>query len=263
MIAPVKNLQFLASDDTILIHTVESPVHVGVSIIGAPPRVAGGTNIYDSKQSFRGLPGQPPDWIRIGVPFYAQHSKETNCHTGAQTCVKRYLIVGISEKYKNHLYIARYQENVDLAVCDHETNLQQLQYSSNRTLAAFLAGYRPRSNSIGTILAMTKDGTRIAAANWNCIVIWTICPDMLSQGPYDAYFPPRDFNKPRDLGRIRPVLLPSQGVVYTMQWTDRDNLFAVTDRGIAKWYVGHLKAGRRDSELFVRPPSSSSSRSQH
>ena len=70
---------------------------------------------------------------------------------------------------------------------------------------------------------------------------------MLDRGELQQYFPPRDYNIRKGLGRSRPTLLSSEGVVYKMFWTNETQLYVTTDQGLAKWNIGHMSVGRRES----------------
>lgn len=104
----------------------------------------------------------------------------------------------------------------------------------------------PRS-SLGTVVAISPKGTKLAAATWSRVLMWSFSPKLLVQGGLQHYFPIRDFNLRKGFGRLRPTLLSSEGVVHNMQFTDETHLYATTDRGLVRWDVGHLSEGRREN----------------
>lgn len=69
---------------------------------------------------------------------------------------------------------------------------------------------------------------------------------MLHQGGLEHWFPAVDFNKRKELGRLRPVRLKGEGVVYGLVWVGETTLYAVTDGGLVRWETGHLAEGARE-----------------
>ena len=194
-------------------------------------------------------PDEPLAWLHLGLPFFGEHSAATHVSTGEPFCMKTYLLLGMSSNCINssaQLFVIRWSCDNDINSCDHRIDLNSTMNHSGGRVVALLAGWKPTSSSLGSVVAISSDGHRIAAARWNLVLIWTICPDMLSQGPFEPYFPARDFNRRKDFGRIRPVRLPAQGVVHSLHWVDRENLFALTDRGLIRWYIGHSRSGKRE-----------------
>jgi len=106
--------------------------------------------------------------------------------------------------------------------------------------------WKPRS-SLGTVVAISPEGTRLAAATWSRVLMWSFSPRLLLQGELQHYFPTRDFNLRKDFGRLRPTLLSSGGVVHNMQFTDETHLYATTDQGLVRWDIGHLSDSGRDN----------------
>lgn len=101
-------------------------------------------------------------------------------------------------------------------------------------------------SSLGTVVAISPKGTRLAAATWSRVLMWSFSPGLLLQDELQHYFPMRDFNLRKGFGRLRPTILSSVGVVYGMQFTDETHLYATTDQGLVKWDIGHLSDGRRE-----------------
>ena len=95
-------------------------------------------------------------------------------------------------------------------------------------------------------MAMSPGGRRIATANWSNVLVWSIEADLLHQGALETYFPKHDYNAEKNIGRLRPVKLPSEGVVHSLLWVNEAKLYAMTDRGLVKWNVGHMCSGDRE-----------------
>lgn len=69
---------------------------------------------------------------------------------------------------------------------------------------------------------------------------------MLHQGGLEHWFPKVDYNARKGVGRLRPVRLRCEGVVYSMVWVGETTLYAVTDRGLLRWECGVLAEGGRE-----------------
>ena len=77
------------------------------------------------------------------------------------------------------------------------------------------------------------------------ILIWSLDPNCLHQGGLEHYFPAVDYNSRKEIGRLRPVKLKSEGVVHSLCWVGETTLFAITDRALVRWDCGHLADGAR------------------
>lgn len=102
------------------------------------------------------------------------------------------------------------------------------------------------TSSLGTIVAISPRGTRIAAATWSRVSLWSLDPSLLLQGELQHYFPVRDYNTRKGFGRLRPTPLSSEGVVHSMAWSSETLLYATTDQGLVKWDIGHMSQGERE-----------------
>ena len=131
--------------------------------------------------------------------------------------------------------------------CDHVIDLEGGRRLPSWKALALLAGYREGTSSLGTVVAISPRGTKIAAATWSRVLVWSLNPTLLHQGELQHYFPVRDYNSKKGFGRLRPTLLSSEGVVHSMLWTNETQLYAATDRGLVKWDMGHMSDGERES----------------
>ena len=161
------------------------------------------------------------------------------------------------------------------ALCSHAVNLDAGRRSSSWTALALLAGWKPGTSSLGTVVAISPGCTRVAAASWDRVLVWTLDPGLLHQGSLETYFPACDWNRRKGLGRLRPVrlqagiggkgwaggiggdgtgggragkeLVGAKGdVVYGLTWVCETTLYAVTDRGLVRWDVGPKAEGGRE-----------------
>lgn len=112
---------------------------------------------------------------------------------------------------------------------------------------ALLAGCRSGSSSLGTIMAISPKGNRIAAADWDRVLIWAFDCNMLLQDELEYYFPPRDYNVKKRIGQLRPTSLSTAGVgvIFHMLWVTESNLFAITEHGLMQWDLGCLSKGEQ------------------
>ena len=193
----------------------------------------------------------------IGMPFSAAHSYSDTTYSitvdwnAVPMCENSYLALGMT-KYRrassNHpdVFIVQAVAMVSPTDCEHRSNPEEGRKAHSWKALAFLAGYREGASSLGTVIAISPGGTRIAAATWSRVLVWSFSPKLLHQGELQHYFPTQDYNSRKGFGRLRPTLLPSQGVVHSMLWTNETQLYAATDQGLAKWDIGHRSEGERE-----------------
>ena len=169
----------------------------------------------------------------------------------ALMCQVSYLALGMNENRKGspqhpYVFIVGADTSVLSTDCDHSANLELGRKLRSWRPLALLSGYREGTSSLGTVMAVSPKGSKIAAATWTRVLIWSLDPRLLHQGELQHYFPTCDYNPRKGFGRLRPTLLPSQGVVHRMLWKDETQLYATTDQGLAKWDLGHMSDGERD-----------------
>ncbi|SLM38582.1 F-box domain [Lasallia pustulata] len=191
--------------------------------------------------------GRDWDCYAISMPIHSLHERNMTVPDRLDPiCRISYLAIGVS--MDNHdAFIVQTEVNRPSASCDHTAELEQgrrlgIQWNA----LAFLAGWRQGQSSLGTVMAISPGGRRIATADWSKVLVWSIEPDMLHQGALETYFPAHDWNAQKTIGRLRPVRLPSVGVVHSLLWVDEAKLYAMTDRGLVKWNVGHMCSGDRE-----------------
>ncbi|KAL9124122.1 MAG: hypothetical protein Q9217_006518 [Psora testacea] len=191
--------------------------------------------------------------VLIGTPFHASHSSEVTVDWDPSPhCSTSYLALGITEhSYGSdhpNVFIMQQEIYKRSQDCDHLLNLEAGRGPVFQWKAlALLAGYRQGSSSLGTVMAISPEGTRIAAARWSRVYLWSFDPKSLLQGGLQIYFPPQDYNARKGIGRLRPTILPqSRGVVHSMIWTNEEHLFAITDRGLVKWDLGWMCDGEKE-----------------
>lgn len=192
--------------------------------------------------------------FNIAYPFHGTHSSFPAGSEKGPFCVKSYLALGIRDDTRSpsfvdpvrYLYILHYNSDYTPTICNHEIDIDTHLPNPQWTIVALLAGWRQNSGSMGSILEITPGCNRIASTDWDRVLVWTFDPEPLHQGGLEHYIPPRDYNARKRLGRLRPIMLPRHGVVHALKWTDDDTLFALTDRGLVKWYIGSSASGKRN-----------------
>lgn len=191
--------------------------------------------------------------FEVGMPFYGIHTYSAFVDRQSMpVCQITYFALAISKTLNQNghkdVFIVHADSFLSVGSCDHNIHLDKGRKSSNSwTAVCLLAGFRQCPSSLGTVIAISPGGTRIAAANWSRVLVWSVNPRLLHQGDLQHYFPARDYNMRKSIGRLRPTLLPSEGVVNKMLWTNETQLYATTDQGLAKWDIGHLSEGKRET----------------
>ena len=201
------------------------------------------------------------DWSKDGVrekcvirmPFHETHSSgltvdgDTSSH-----CASSYLALGITKRMYGSGHPCAFimqKETLKLSQdCDHLIDLDVGKKSSGEWKpVALLAGYRQGSSSLGTVMAISPNGSRVAAATWSRVCVWSFEPESLIQGDLHLYFPAQDYNARKGFGRLRPTVLSApEGVVHQLIWTKEESLFAITDRGLVTWDLGGVSTGERE-----------------
>lgn len=184
----------------------------------------------------------------VSMPFYGWHREVTvqdESWSDMEMCCMSFLAIGIDHNVPPNAFIVLGEELIDEEYCDHHIDLDAGRRAPSWKGIGLLAGWRQSSSSLGTIMATSPTKNRIAAAMWTQVLVWSFKPLHLCQGGLQYYFPARDYNPRKGLGRLRPVLLPSAGVVYSMSWTDESTLYATTDQGLVRWEMDHMCQGWR------------------
>ena len=194
--------------------------------------------------------------MNIGTFFHGIHTLDVTsslAHGTDRFCAFSYLACGVvdptcleSRDIEQCLYVLTCRTVVPMSSCRHSVYLDSFFHPPIQwTPVAFLSGWQPNQGTTGSILETSPGGTRIASAAWKRVLVWTIDPYQLYQGDLAHYYPPRDYNAAIGYGRIRPIEVPSQGVVHTMKWVDDNVLYAVTDKGLISWDLGPEASGKR------------------
>lgn len=252
---PIHDVQFVCNDRKINLYGLGHPIHGWFTTTTDPSE-----DEFTPPWSNSGLvhlesmkPVIHVDYFAVGMPFHATHYDQVDVSwQSALVCWTSYLALGYGKSHSQgsgdghpDAYILQAETPV-INSCDHRVNLDDGRTLGTWKAVALLAGWRQGTSSLGTILAISPEGTKIAAATWNRVLVWSLHPKLLHQGELQHYFSVRDYNTRKAFGRIRPTLLSSEGVVHKMLWTDETCLYATTDKGLINWDMGHLSDGERD-----------------
>lgn len=117
-------------------------------------------------------------------------------------------------------------------------------------------------STLGYRIAVSPKGYRIAIASWKTVRVWAIDPMAfldpsysLSGGrgvPGDFFYTERcgwQYYKTEDIVNgcveLKPIELPSVGVVYGLEFHGEDELWGWTERGLCRWNFGASGTGER------------------
>ena len=246
-------MNFVQNDSKLLIHSAAIPVHSHCRFFdrGAEDEPCISST---SRVNTNGLDGSTR-LFNVGTPFHGAHFSNVALADETQAvCVKSYLALGLADetRYKipecgiHYLYILQHDAISRPNLCKHSVDLDRDFPHAHWIPVALLAGWRQNRGTMGSLLEINPRRNRIASAAWDQVLFWTFDPEPLHQGGLEYYFPPRDYNARKGFGRIRPIMLPHQGVVHAMKWINDNVLFALTDKGLVKWSIGSLALGRRN-----------------
>lgn len=186
----------------------------------------------------------PYPLFSVGVPFHEKHTTGVAVDWDPEPqCERGYLALATTDddqctpESDQSLYVFKKYTFSPPDECDHLIDHEKGRNLSRGCIpVALLGGFKQGASTLGTVVAVSPGGSRVAASLWNNVYLWSFNPGMLLDGALELYFPPRDYNRRKGFGRIRPSLLSiAGGVVHSMRWVGEGILFAVTDRGLSKW----------------------------
>lgn len=190
----------------------------------------------------------------IDIPFFGTHESQTR--NGLQICQWQYLAFGIATHREEGWTVAcllKSQASCSSRNCGHVLNLDRGRRFADWTVVARLWGFRNPTNSLGSIVASSKRGTRLAVANWNFLYVWALEPNALIDENANGYYPPSWQSSASDMVELRPIMLPLDAVCFKLFFAEgEDELVAITDKGLKYWDLSTMGHGRRiTQELAV------------
>lgn len=183
------------------------------------------------------------------MPFRGSHQAVSPCG-GTQFCQYTYHAIGTTKAPSSAIaFILVSGYHVPTSICHHRVHLEATRSHVGWTPVALLAGWRLGGSSLGTVMAVSPAGNRIAAATWDRLLIWTFDGDLLRPGELQRYFPVRDYDATAGLGQLRPTKLStdSAGVIYDLRWASESRLFANTPAGLVEWDMSISSTGQRQT----------------
>ncbi|KAJ5929691.1 hypothetical protein N7454_006641 [Penicillium verhagenii] len=188
----------------------------------------------------------------IGIPFFAAHEQIVG-QDGTIRCCWQYLAVGIATHRVKHWSVAcvlRSSASPMSHNCGHVVNLDRGRRLNNWEVVALLEGFQETSTSQGSLIATSRQGTRIVIASWKTVSIWALEPKALTDG-LDYQFYPVSWYTAEGYPGLRPAVIELDAVCSQLQFTENENeLVAITDRGLLSL---HLKPDGRGIQWIDSP----------
>jgi hypothetical protein len=196
----------------------------------------------------------------VDNPFYGKHETFQDHIRGRRWCTSSYLALGVMVSWGNTvsesplavcvIRARRARRTHNSEWCDHGVDLGgSLARSFNHDVVGRLWGYHGAPmTSLPGIVAHSENGTRIAIAEWDKILIWALNGDVLMDGEassryYDMVWDQRFCH---DHVVLKPILLKAGSVVRQMAFGRHDNeLVALTSSRLQIWHLGASGTGRR------------------
>ncbi|KAI9872995.1 MAG: hypothetical protein M1830_000955 [Pleopsidium flavum] len=191
--------------------------------------------------------------VLISMPFHYDHVSNIPLFTPIPSfvCRTRFLALAMTyERDDKQAFIVQTVQETMVNACDHQPKLDSGRRSRHWTSRARLDGFKHGHSSLGSIMAIAPNGTRIAISDWSDLRVWALDPSALQEDQSYLHFPARDLCPKSEIAILRHVKLPSQGVIHSMCWQDEDKLYAVTDQGLVRWDVGHKAYGKGQAMSF-------------
>ncbi|KAL6231775.1 hypothetical protein BDW75DRAFT_219331 [Aspergillus navahoensis] len=189
----------------------------------------------------------------IGVPFFGTH--ETRDVEGLAVCRWIYLSLGIATHRKENWTVAcllRSEASCRASNCRHILNLDRGRRLRDWGVVARLYGFRDSKDTLGSKVATSPKGTRIAVTNWNVLYIWALEPGALINMDPENYYHPSWRSSSTGQIELRPIVLRLDAVCFQLRFTEKeDELVAITDRGIMLWNLTCARGSRICQELAI------------
>ncbi|PWY69816.1 hypothetical protein BO94DRAFT_560656 [Aspergillus sclerotioniger CBS 115572] len=196
----------------------------------------------------------------IGIPFYGTH--ETRVQDGFARCHWKYLSFGMATHREEDWTVAclmRSSAVCRASNCEHVLHLERGRRLPDWTIVARLWGFQSSDTSLGCIVAASRLGTRIAAANWKTVYVWALEPNALIEQNATGFYPPSSWPKRSGVIELRPVILSLDAVCFQLYFgRDENELIAITDRGLMYYDLSPSGGGHRMAhQLSIETPSQS------
>ncbi|RAK75565.1 putative protein tyrosine phosphatase (Pyp1) [Aspergillus fijiensis CBS 313.89] len=188
----------------------------------------------------------------IEVPFFGTH--ETQVLDGFARCQWKYLAFGLATHREEKWTVACLLTSETFCRaqnCQHVLQLERGRRLPDWSVVARLWGFQHSTNSLGCIVAASRQGTRLAVANWKTVYVWALEPRALIEENSNGFYPLASQAQDSGMIELRPIVLSLEAVCFQLHFSEEENgLIAITDRGVMCWDLGPRGGGRRLIQYF-------------
>jgi hypothetical protein len=193
----------------------------------------------------------------VDNPFYAKHERGEEDGTGRRRCTFTYLALGITKTFKTidesrlAACIIRAHRTVYYGTCSHLVDLDiNFRTLLGPEVVGRLWGYNQAPvTSLPGVIAYSPNGSRIAIADWDKILVWALNAEVLVDGNTGSqYYDMVQENKlEQNHAVLKPILLKAESVVRQMAFGRmEDELAVLTSGGLQIWNLGPSGTGKRE-----------------
>jgi len=243
----VCNMQFTHDESQLNLYTPGIPIHSWYTNFVNPMKTFSTPISRNLEWVF--LDSWPRESVLIGMPFHYDHVSNIALSTpmSSLVCRTKFLALAMTnERDDKQAFVIQSILETMANACDHQPKLDSGRCSRHWTTLARLDGFKHGHSSLGTIMAISPNGTRIAKSDWSDLCVWALDPNALQEDPPDHYFPAQDLCPKSGNVVLRHVKLPSQGVIHSMYWPNENKLYTMTDQGLVRWDVGYMACRKRE-----------------
>lgn len=191
--------------------------------------------------------------FNIDIPFFSTHD-EGNTNMNVQVnedgnididvnsarCHWQYLAIGLATHRVEHWTVAcllKSEARCRAETCGHVENLDRGRRFDQWKIMARLDGYVEANTSCPALITASSGGTRVAAASWKTITVWTFDPNEIIRNPADreGIYPSHlhwDSDEAEGVVDLQPVKIDVGAVCSQIVFSEEDQLLAITDRGL-------------------------------
>jgi hypothetical protein len=189
--------------------------------------------------------------------FYAKHESDDEDGTGRRRCTITYLALGITKTFgtidesRLAACIVRAHRTLSSTICSHLIDLDvNFRTLLRAEVVGRLWGYNQAPvTSLPGVVAYSRNGSRIAIADWDKILVWALNGEALVDGNTGSQY--YDMVQENRLEQnhvvLKPILLKAESVVRQMAFGGmEDELAVLTSGGLQIWNLGPSGTGKRE-----------------
>lgn len=189
--------------------------------------------------------------------FYAKHESDDEDGTGRRRCTITYLALGITKTFETidesrlAACIVRAHRTLSYTICSHLVDMDiNFRTLLGAEVVGRLWGYNQAPvTSLPGVVAYSRNGSRIAIADWDKILVWALNGEALADGHTGSqYYDMVQENKlEQNHVVLKPILLKAGSVVRQMAFGGmEDELAVLTSGGLQIWNLGPSGTGKRE-----------------